>query len=90
MKRIMILMTLFMIGSTYLQADEGGAQLTNESNNYEAEKLERTTISNPDMENQTEKDISSDSGVQIIEPSLMTNPTSAGPVPQEKSYRPPS
>ena len=92
MIRIMILMTLFFIGATNnSQADEvDDARLANAIKNYEAEKQESTISSNPNMENQTEKDISSDSDVQTMERTLMTDPTNAKPEPQGGSYRPPS
>ena len=80
MKRIMILMTLLYIGTTYLQADEGDTRLANAIKKYQAEKQKRTTNSN--KENHSEKDNFSDSDEKIIEPSLITDPTNADPEPQ--------
>lgn len=88
MKRIMIFMTLFFIGSNYAQADEGDARLANAIKKYQAEEQKRTTNSN--KENHSEKDNSSDSDEKIIERSLITDPTNADPEPQGKSNLPPS
>ena len=84
MKRIMIFMTLLFIGTTYLQADEGGgdARLANAIKKYQAEKQKRT--SNSKKENHSEKDNFSNSHEKVIEPSLINDSTNADSEPQEE------
>jgi hypothetical protein len=73
-----------------LQANEADARLANAIKHYEAEKLKKNSTPIPNMENQTENDISSDSNVNIMESSLTTNPPNTNFVPKENTYRPPS
>lgn len=90
MKRIMIFMTLLFMGTNYAQADEGDARLANAIKKYQEEKLKRTTDSNSNKENKTEKDNSSDSDVKSMERSIIADPTNADPEPQGESNLPPS
>ncbi|WP_411728110.1 hypothetical protein [Methyloglobulus sp.] len=88
MKRIMMLTALLFMGVNFAQADEGDARLSNAINKYKAEKQKGTM--SPTKENQTGKDISSNSGVKIKEPSSITSPGNAEPKPPGGANLPPS
>lgn len=88
MKRILVLITLFAIGSTCLQANEADERLASAIKKYQTEKqIKSTNLS----EENNEENNSSSSGENSNEASTSDNPLNAEPAAiRRRLNRPPS